>query len=115
MRVAKPSRERVITTCHSSAQPMKIHSGIGTPANTPLPISRTKGGKPEISPPRVRNSPRPRRKIIIERETRIGLAPVRAMTAPITQPDAAPVASAASMPSSTANAPASAPPCVCST
>lgn len=109
--MTKPSRECVITTCQSSAQPAKIHNGTGMPSHSPLPIARTTGGNPDRSPPRVRNSPSPRRKIIADSDTRIGLAPVCAMIAPISQPAAAPVASAAATPASTTPAPASAPPC----
>jgi hypothetical protein len=50
-------------------------SGMGTPSNEPCPISATMAGKPVTSPPRVRNSPNPRRKIIMLNETRIGCAP----------------------------------------
>ena len=45
------------------------------PRTLPWPIGWMKLGKPEMSPPRVRNSPRPRMKIIIASETRMGWAP----------------------------------------
>ena len=84
------------------------------PNTVPWPIACTASGVPEMSPPRVRNSPKPRTKIIIDNETRIGCAPVVAMIAPISQPTADPVASAAKIPSAIAKNPASTPPSACS-
>ena len=76
MRVAKPSRVRAMTTCQTSTAATNTSSGAGTPSTLPCPIACTPAGIPETSPPRVRNSPSPRTKIIIDSDTRIGCAPV---------------------------------------
>ena len=75
-RVAKPRRVRDMITCHSSTQAMNTRSGMGTPTTVPCPMAWTKSGTPDTSPPRVRNSPSPRTKIIIDSDTRMGCAPV---------------------------------------